>query len=108
MSTTRAELVDFVEAFGRFMEPAEGRTLHVTERFAFAHERAHTWANVEGIRLREGEIGEAVEEVAALVARTEAKRVSWWPTERSTPVDLEEQLLAHGLLRDDDHYLHAG
>ena len=108
MSTSPSELIDFAEAFGRFMEPAEGRTLHVSERFAFVHDRAHTWANVEGIRLRADEVADAVAEVAALAAGTEAKRISWWLTERSTPADLEEQLLAHGLLRNDDDYLHAG
>jgi hypothetical protein len=108
MSTTRAELIDFVEAFARFLEPAEGRTLHVSERYAFSYERAHTWANVEGIRLRADEVADAVEEIAGLAAGTEAKRISWWLTERSAPGDLEEQLLAHGLVRNDDDYLHAG
>lgn len=109
MSTTpAAELVDFVEAFGRFLEPAEGRTLHVSERFAFAHDHSHTWANVEGIRLRDDEVADAVEEVASLAAGTTAKRISWWLSERSTPGDLEEQLLAHGLVRNDADYLHAG
>ena len=107
-SATAAELVDFVEAFGRYLEPAEGRTLHVTERFAFAHDHAHTWANVEGIRLGDGEVGAAVREVDELVRGTTAKRISWWLSERSTPADLEEQLLAHGLLRDDADHLHAG
>jgi hypothetical protein len=98
----------FVDALGRFMPPAPGRLLHVTERFAFAWDYAHTWANVEGIRLGADEVGDAVAEVAALVERTAAKRVSWWLSERSTPLDLEEQLLGRGLERNDGDYLHAG
>lgn len=108
MSTAPPELVDLVEAFGRFLEPAEGRLIHVTDRFAFVYEHAHTWAQVEGIRLREDEVEDAVEEVGRLVGGTTAKRVSWWLTERSTPADLEERLLALGLERNDRDYLHAG
>ena len=107
MSTTRVELIDFAEAPARFMEPRPGRTLVVDDRLAFAHDFGQTWAAVEGVRLLDGDVGDAVRDVAALVDGTSAQRCSWWLTEHSTPVDLEEQLLAHGLLRHDEDYLHA-
>ena len=59
MSTTPADLTDFVGAPCRFMEPAPGRTLRVSRRYALAAD----------LRSREclepGEIDEAVADVAA-------------------------------------------
>jgi len=95
-----------VEAPGRFMGPAPGRLLHVTDRYALAHDLGHTWAGAEGFRLEGHDIEAALDEVDAMV-RSRAERCSWWLTERSTPADLEERLLALGLVPDDD-YLHAG
>jgi hypothetical protein len=89
------------------MKPAPGRLLRVSERYAFAADRGHTWAIVEGIRLREDEVEVAVAEVDALLHESDSQRASWWLTELSTPSDLEERLLAAGLTRDDADYLHA-
>ena len=89
------------------MEPAPGRILEVSERYAFACDFGNTWAAVESIRLRDGEVGDAVGEVAALLQASGAQRCSWWLTERATPVDLEDDLLTLGLTRDDADYLHA-
>jgi hypothetical protein len=88
------------------MEPAPGRTLVVEDRFAFAYDFGNTWAAVEGIRA--DDVDALVADVAALVETTDAARCSWWLTERSTPADLEEQLLARGLVREEADYLHAG
>jgi hypothetical protein len=88
------------------MEPKQGRTLVVDDQFAFAHDAGQTWAAVEGLRVRDADA--VVAEVADLVARCGAERIAWWLTERSTPDDLEEQLLARGLILDEADYRHAG
>jgi hypothetical protein len=49
----------------------------------------------------------AVAEVDALMREAGNVRASWWLTERSTPDDVEERLLAAGCHRDDADYLHA-
>jgi hypothetical protein len=87
------------------MEAKQGRTLVVNERFAFVYDFGHTWATVEGIRA--GDVDEVVADVAELGDRSGAERCSWWLTERSSPPDLEQQLLARGFERDDRDYLHA-
>jgi hypothetical protein len=89
------------------MEPAPGLVLRVSGRYALSAEAGHTYAAVEGIRLRPDELDDAVAEVAAFLATSGTRRASWWLTERSTPGDLEEQLLARGLTRSDADYLHA-
>ena len=54
------------------------------------------------------EIDDAVAEVDAFLHASDGIRsASWWLSERSTPDDLEEQLLARGCTRYDDDYLHA-
>ena len=107
-ATAAAELIDFAEAAGPFMEPAPGRLLRVTDRYTLAGEIGHTWAAVERIRLRGHEIGEAVADVDAFMREAGNARASWWLTERSTPADLEERLLAVGCRREESDYLHAG
>ena len=47
-------------------------------------------------------------EVEAFLVRSRVARASWWLTERSTPADVEAQLLAAGATRVEDDYLHAG
>jgi len=107
MSTTAAELVDFAEAPGRFMEPATGRALRISDRYALAAELGHTYCAVEGIRLEADDVEDAVRDVADFLAESGTKRASWWLTERSTPDDVEERLLAAGCTRDESDYLHA-
>lgn len=100
-----SELVDFAEGMGPFLEPAPGRTLHLTDGYAFSAELGHTWAQVERIRLRDDELADAVAEVDAFMHESGTKRASWWLTERSTPA--EEAFLAAGLERVESDYLHA-
>src|SRR5690242_18743812 len=88
------------------MEPAPGRTLVVDEEFAFAYDFGHRWAACEGLRVRD--VDRVVAEVDRLVAESGAEICSWWLTEQSTPVDLEQQLLARGLELIESDYLHAG
>jgi GNAT superfamily N-acetyltransferase len=91
-----SDLLDFVEAPGRFMEPTEGVFIAKAPRFVVVGGADGVWASVQGIRLRDGEAPDAVAEVRKLLAaRTHV--VSWWLSERSTPEDVEAQLLAAGL-----------
>jgi hypothetical protein len=107
MSTTPADArVAFVEAVGRFMEPAPGRTLVVEEEYAYAYDFGHRWAACEGLRVRD--VDRVVADVAELVRRSGAEICSWWLTELSTPADLEQQLLVRGLQLIESDYLHAG
>jgi GNAT superfamily N-acetyltransferase len=92
-----SQLIDFVEAPGRFMEPTDGVLVVDTPRFVVVGGADGVWASVQGIRLRDGEAADAVAEVRALLAPAGTRVVSWWLTERATPEDVEEQLLASGL-----------
>lgn len=92
-----SQLVDFVEAPGRFMEPTEGALVVKTPRFVVTAGTDGVWASVQGIRLGDGEAPDAVAGVRELLAPAGTRVVSWWLTERATPVDVEEQLLAAGL-----------
>jgi hypothetical protein len=88
------------------MEPAPGRTLVVDPEFAFAFDFGHRSAACEGLRVRD--VDRVVAEVDALVSSSGAAVCSWWLTERSAPVDLEQELLARGLRLIESDYLHAG
>jgi hypothetical protein len=88
------------------MEPAPGRTLVVNPEYAFAYDFGHRWAACEGLRVRD--VDRVVTEVDALVTSSGAEVCSWWLTERSTPADLEQELLARGLRLVESDYLHAG
>lgn len=91
------ELVEFVEAPARFMEPAAGTLLVKTPRFVLMAGGDGVWASVEGVRFRDGDAPDAVAEVRELLAPIGGRVVSWWLTERATPEDVEAQLLAAGL-----------
>jgi GNAT superfamily N-acetyltransferase len=92
-----SQLIEFVEAPGRFMEPTAGAFVVKTPRFVVVGGADGVWASVQGIRLRDGEARDAVAEVRALLAPAGTRVVSWWLTERATPEDVEEQLLEAGL-----------
>jgi hypothetical protein len=89
------------------MTAAPGRALRLSRRYALAAVVGHTYAAVEGIRLRDDEIDDAVADVASFLDESGARRASWWLTDRSTPHDLERRLLEAGLTRDDADYLHG-
>src|SRR3954453_15440679 len=108
MSTTpTSELIDFAEAPGLFMEPAPGRVIRRTDRYVMTGEGAHTWTAVEHIRLRGDEIEAEIADVDAFMHEAGNARAAWWLSERSTPGDLEERLLAAGCTRDESEYLNA-
>jgi hypothetical protein len=96
MSPTE-ELVEFVEAPGRFMEPTAGALVVKTPRFVLVAGSDGVWASVQGLRLRDGQAAEAIAEVRELLAPAGTRVVSWWLTDRATPHDVEEQLLGAGL-----------
>jgi len=79
------------------MEPTAGMLVVKTPRFVLIAGADGVWASVQRVRLRDGEAPEAVAEVRELLAPAGGRVVSWWPTDRATPDDVEEQLLAAGL-----------
>ena len=103
-----SELVEFVEAPGRFMEPTAGALVVRTPRFVVVAGADGVWASVQGLRLRDGEAPDAVAEVRELLAPAGTRVVSWWLTERATPEDVEQQLLSAGLRLVADDYLLDG
>jgi GNAT superfamily N-acetyltransferase len=103
-----SDLVDFVEAPGRYMEPAAGALVEHTPRFVVVAGTDGVWAAVQGIRLRDGEAPEAVAEVRGLLAPVGTRVVSWWLSERATPAGVEEQLLDAGLQLVAEDYLLDG
>ena len=103
-----SQLIDFVEAPGRFMEPTEGALVVKTPRFVVVAGADGVWASVQGVRLRDGEAPDAVAEVRELLATPGTLVVSWWLSERATPETVEEQLLDAGLQLLADDYLLDG
>ena len=103
-----SELIDFVEAPGRFMEPSAGALVVETPRFVVVAGAEGVWASIQRIRLADGEAPEAVAQVREMLAAPGTRVVSWWLSERATPEDVEEQLLDAGLeLVADDYLLDA-
>jgi hypothetical protein len=90
------------------MESALDTVVRKTPRFTLVAKRGDTWASVEGIRLGEDDAAAAIDEVRAFLEESETRIASWWLTERTTPDDAEERLLAAGLDRFDDDYLIDG
>jgi len=60
------------------------------------------WTAVQRIRLHD--VDEDVDAVRSLMRVAGTPRASWWLSERSTPADVEEQLLARGLQRIEGDY----
>ena len=89
------------------MDPAPGLAVRQSHRYALSAELGATYCAVEAIRLRADEIELAVAQVDAFMAETGTRIASWWVTERSTPDDVEDLLLAAGLERVESDYLHA-
>jgi len=96
-STTRAELEAFVEAPSAFSPPTPDSVQLTSRRFTLIGWPGGTWTAVQRIRLRDGEAPDAVEEVRAFMRETRTSLASWWVCERSTPIDVEAQLLGAGL-----------
>jgi len=61
---------------------------------------------VQRIRLNERDVAEAVETAREFMRTHTISRASWWLSERSTPADVEERLLACGLtIVEGDHLI---
>jgi len=106
MSST-ADHLDFVESPGRFMEPSAGAVVIKTPRFVLVAGADGVWASVQEIRLQDGQAPDAIAEVRELLGPG-TRVVSWWLSDRSTPVNVEEQLLDSGLELLADDYLLDG
>jgi hypothetical protein len=90
---------------GPFLEPAPGRLVRLSDRYALSADVGDTWTQVERIRLREEDLADAIAEVDGFLHESGTTRASWWLTERSTPT--EEAFLAAGLQRLEEDYIFA-
>jgi GNAT superfamily N-acetyltransferase len=100
------QLIEFVEAPGRLMEPTAGALVTKTPRFVLVAGTDGVWASLQGLRLGNGEAPDAIAEVRELLAPVGTRVVSWWLTDRATPTGVEQQLLDAGLeLVADDYRL---
>ena len=95
---TRAELEEFVEAPSAFAPAGPGTMTLSTPGLVLRGDVGGTWAGVERIRLEDDGVDDAVETVRDFMRTTGTKIASWWLTELSTPSDVEERLLAGGLV----------
>ncbi|MGD0713368.1 MAG: hypothetical protein ABSB24_04190 [Gaiellaceae bacterium] len=107
-STTRTELEEFVEAPAAFTLRGPGAAFVSDERFVLLGETGAKWTAVQRIRLDGSRADAAVERVRAFMRETGGSIASWWLSERSTPADVEERLLAAGLEAIVDDYLIDG
>jgi GNAT superfamily N-acetyltransferase len=98
------DLIDFVEAPARFMEPTPGALVVRTPRFVVVAGADGVWASVQGVRLRDGEAADAVAEVREVLRSAGTRVVGWWLCERATPANVEEQLLEAGVLLVESDY----
>jgi len=98
------DLLDFVEAPARFMDPSAGALIAKTPRFVVIAGTDGVWASVQGVRLRDGEAADAVAEVRELLRPAGTRVVGWWLCERATPGNVEEQLLEAGVQRVESDY----
>ena len=69
---------------------------------------AEGYCAVQGIRCREGEVAATLETVRLFMREHGVRIGSWWLCERSTPVDVENKLVALGLERVAGDYEVAG
>jgi hypothetical protein len=107
-SITPTDLVDFVEAPVAFSPTGPETVLIDDDRFVARAEIGNPWAHVQRIRLTGHDVDAAVEAARSVMARTGASIASWWLCERSTPDDVEDDLLARGLRIVDGDYLVDG
>jgi hypothetical protein len=77
-------------------------------RFVLSADYDGPEAAIERVRLRDGDLADAVADVRAFLAETRTQVASWWLSERSTPENVEAQLLAAGAVRADADYLNEG
>jgi hypothetical protein len=90
------------------MEPSAAALVIKTPRFVVVAGADGVWASVQGIRLGDGDAADAAGEVRRLLPPGGTRVISWWLSDRSTPADVEEQLLDAGLELLADDYLLDG
>jgi hypothetical protein len=90
------------------LELAEDFTLHLPPRRGFIHEvtpqyvltSGNSGATVARIRLGDGDVEEALDEVRERLRGEELETCTWWCGTQATPVDVAAQLRAFGLEPD--------
>jgi hypothetical protein len=90
-----ADLIDFLEAGARFTPAGPGDVIEDSARHVLL--ATEDQCMVQGIRLEEDAVDNAVAHVRSFMRRHGARTANWLLCERSTPSDLEERLLSLGL-----------
>lgn len=107
--TGTPELAAFVEAPAAFTAERPSTRIIRSERFTLLADATGRWPMaVQRIRLRQDEVGDAVEAARSLMRVTGTTAASWWLSELSTPVAIEEELLARGMQIVEGDYLVDG
>ena len=92
------------------LELAEDYPLYIPPRPGFIHDvtpgyvltSGNSGANVNRIRLRDHEVEGALDAVRNRIAGERLERCTWWCGSLTTPDDLDQRLLALGLVPDED------
>jgi hypothetical protein len=105
-STTPTELLDFVEAPSRFTSIGSGVGRSISDGMTLL--AAEGYCAVQGIRCGDDDVAAALANVRTFMREHDVQIGSWWLCERSTPVDLENELVALGLQRVAGDYEVAG
>lgn len=97
-----------MEAPAAFTFAGPATTVVANERLTMLASHSGTWTAVQRIRLRGEEVDDAVEAARSFMRVTGMTRASWWLSERSTPQNIEERLLAAGVHQVEGDYLIDG
>lgn len=92
--------LELAEDFTLYLPPRRGYVREVTDEYVLTS--GNSGGTVARIRLCDGDIERAVDAVRARLGNEDVETVTWWCGEQATPDDLPEQLLALGLMPDDD------
>jgi hypothetical protein len=95
------EIAEYPNSFGP-LGPNDERI--ETARYTLCMAAGKKWNTVQRQRLRDDEVGDAVEEVRRLLRERGRPSTQWEVGSSATPVDLVDRLLEHGLVRDKEPY----
>jgi GNAT superfamily N-acetyltransferase len=91
-------LIELAEEPGLWLPPDPSHDVIVGDGFSMVV--ATTYASVERIRLGRDDVQDVLERVRKIGGEHGVGRITWWVGDRSTPVDLADQLISLGLEPD--------
>jgi GNAT superfamily N-acetyltransferase len=99
VARVEATLLELAEEPGLWLPPEPTHDVVVADGYCVVTYGRSVW--VHRIRLAEGAVAAAVEDVRSLLRARGLDEVTWWVGERSAPADLAERLAGLGLEADD-------